>query len=95
MKLKKHRFHSTVLIPQSLIEETNNLDPQERENKIEDWKKNVRSSYYFKEGDYVYDEKNLNTPLCVYHIARKTFKKNGKTTTRIEGVDAHWWEPEN
>lgn len=92
-RFKAHRFHTTLLIPMSIVKKSYAMaDPEERLESILLWIDCHQSTHYFREADTVYHKENLNQPMIVDRVLRKVYKANGEQKTKVLGVDVHWWE---
>lgn len=95
---RKHRFHSTLLIPFEVADEALALDEIDCLERITLWTEAHQSSHYFKAGDAVVHKDNLSQKMIVDRILKKEIPRedaagglNGKIT-KIIGIDCHWWE---
>lgn len=87
--LKTHRFHSSLLIPWRVIEESKSkADPLEH---VLLWIDCHQPSHYFKEGDEAAHKDNLAQKIYVDKIIRVA-QKEGDRKQRILGIDCHWFE---
>lgn len=92
-RFRAHRFHTTLLIPMSVVEKSFALEtPEERLESILLWIDCHQSTHYFREADQVFHKENLNQPMIVDRVLRKVYKANGEQKTKVLGVDVHWWE---
>ncbi len=90
---RAHRFHTTLLVPKSIVEKSFSLPtPEERLESVLIWIDTYQSNHYFKEAQTVYHKDNLNQPMLVDRVLRKVYKVSGVPRTKVLGIDVHWWE---
>ena len=95
---RRHRFHSTLLIPHEVAEQALQLDAEDMLEKIILWVEAHQSTHYFKAGDAVVHKDNLSQKMIVDRILKKEFERDGAVgtlnnkITKIIGIDCHWWE---
>ena len=82
-----------MLIPGRIVREANALnDADARLEHILLWIDTYQSDYYFKPGESIYHKDNLEQEMFVDRIIKKNFSNNGHDSTRMVGIEAHWWE---